>query len=93
MTSDLVHNTLGRRADAQHGQTARIDLRPPGVLDHLGRKPQAPRFAHQLFHLVEALSLYGDFGLAEALPPRQELGSGAGGAGFARFAGEALVAG
>lgn len=43
----LIDGTLWRRTDAQHRQTARVNLRPPGVLNHLGRDAQALCFAHQ----------------------------------------------
>lgn len=74
MSCNLVHHALGRRAYTQHRQAAGVDLRAARIRNDLCRDPQTPRLAHQLEHLVLALGLHRDLGLAVALPPLQELG-------------------
>lgn len=73
---NLVHQALRGRSDSQHRHAARLNLRPAGVLNHLGREPHCAGLAPQLQHLGLALDLDGDLGLAEALPAGEQLAFG-----------------
>lgn len=72
MPRNLIHHTLWRRPNAQHGHAAGLDLRAAGILDRLGRDPQSARPALQLQQLLLRLHLYGDLGLPEPLPARED---------------------
>lgn len=90
MAGDLVDEAFGRGADAQDRHAARLNLGAAGVLDDLGDEAQAPGLAAQLEHLVLALELHRNLGLAVLFPAGQQPARGRVGVGVA---GEGLVAG
>lgn len=92
MAGDLVHGALGRGPDAEDGQAARVDLGAAGVGDDLGGDAERVGLGHELVHLLGALGLQGDLGLAVALPALQEPGRGAAGPFGARGLGDGLEA-
>lgn len=92
MAGDLVHGALGCGPDSEDGQAARVDLGAAGVGDDLGGDAERVGLGHEPVHLLGALGLQGDLGLAVALPALQQPGRGATGPCGARGLGDGLEA-
>ena len=76
VSSNLVHEALGRRANTQHRGASSLNLRPARVLDILGRDARSASLAPQLHQLVLALDLHRNLGLAVLFPAGEDLGVG-----------------
>jgi hypothetical protein len=87
-TGDLVNKASRSRSNPQHCHAARLNLCSASILDNLSGDAQRSGLASKLEHLVLALDLHGDLGLAETFPALEDLGQGRVGGG----AGEGLVA-
>lgn len=90
MACDLVDKAFWRRANTQDSDAASLNLCSASILNNLGRDAQRSSLAAQLHHLVLALNLYGNLGLAILFPAAEHAAFG--GLGIA-VSGEGLVAG
>lgn len=69
---NLIYHTLWRRSNSQDGQTARVDLRPASILDHLSGETHIEGFPPEIHQLSLALDLHGNLGLAVLFPAGEE---------------------